>query len=369
MRHTQTNAELVAFHAEGTGVVFNDFTSGRSAARYNVLHLAGCPWVGRMLDRAEPEARPSVRKLLFATDGEAQAWLTSNRGQEGHGWKYCATCWVGRAETGGRSHPKATVQPTSTREAPNAADRATGTPAVADSWPADLLPFAMPTGHPFRLPVPPRLASWNKVGDPEQVRLAGYLDTAEKLLRPRLERLSGQLALRLDVGLPGSAALLNQRDLDNYLFPLATRLSRAATHTVDCVWGTKQHSDSSLVRIEQAMPAVPPPFELCRSVRTTASSTSTAFKKQISEQLGAISPIPPGPVQMQLCFTVGPGRNWLTLWKPTIDALGPILGYTPAAGPWSPLDGRIVDLGLHRSVNPSIRNDVLITVAATSIRE
>jgi hypothetical protein len=72
---------------------------------------------------------------------------------------------------------------------------------------------------------------------------------------------------------------------------------------------------------------------------------------------------------MQLCFTVGPGRNWLTLWKPTIDALGPILGYTPAAGPWSPLDGRIVDLGLHCRVNPSIRNDVLITIAATSIRE
>jgi hypothetical protein len=57
---------------------------------------------------------------------------------------------------------------------------------------------------------------------------------------------------------------------------------------------------------------------------------------------------------MQLCFTVGPGRNWLTLWKPTIDALGPVLCYTPAGGPWSPLDGRIVDLGLHRSVNPSI---------------
>jgi hypothetical protein len=249
------------------------------------------------------------------------------------------------------------------------ARRSAWTTAVQDSWPADLLPFAMPTSHPFLLPVPPRLASWNKVGDPDQVRLAEYLDTAEELLRPRLERLSGQLALRLDVGLPGSTALLNQRDLDNYLFPLATRFSRAGTHTLACVWGTKQHSASSLVRIEQAIPAVPSRFELCRTVRTSASSQSTAFKKQISEQLEAISPIPPGPVQMQLCFTVGPARNWLTLWKPTIDALGPILGYTPAAGPWSPLDGRIVDLGLHCRVNPSIRNDVLITIAATSIRE
>jgi hypothetical protein len=92
MRHAQTNAELAAFHAEGTGLVFNDFTTGRSAARYNVLHVAGCPWVRRMLDRADPQARPSVRKLLFSAVDEAQAWLASNRGQEGHGWKYCATC-------------------------------------------------------------------------------------------------------------------------------------------------------------------------------------------------------------------------------------------------------------------------------------
>jgi hypothetical protein len=56
------------------------------------------------------------------------------------------------------------------------------------------------------------------------------------------------------------------------------------------------------------------------------------------------------------------------LWKPTIDALGPILGYTPAAGPWSPLDGRIVDLGLHCRVDPLMANDVITTVAAASAR-
>jgi hypothetical protein len=71
---------------------------------------------------------------------------------------------------------------------------------------------------------------------------------------------------------------------------------------------------------------------------------------------------------MQLCFTVGPNRNWLNLWKPAIDALGQILGHTPAAGPWAPLDGRIVDLGLHRRVDPRIANEVLITIAAQRIR-
>lgn len=367
MRHAQTNAELAAFHAEGTGLVFNDFTTGRSGARYNVLHVASCPWVQKMLDRADPQARPSVRKLLFSAADEAQAWLTSNRGQEGHGWKYCATCGAGRVQTADRPHPGAKTDPAGRGEEDQADGWVPDALPAPDSWPADAPPFAMPASQPLRLPVPPRLASWNKAGDPDQIRLAGYLDAAEGLLSLSLEKLSGPLALRLDVGLPRSAALLDQRDLDNYLFPLATRLSRAGTRTLACVWGTKQHSGNSLIRIEQAIPGPPPLFECCRTVHTTASSQSPSFKEQIREQLGTVSPIPPGPVRMQLCYTVGPPRNWLTLWKPTIDALGPILGYTPSAGPWSPLDGRIVDLGLHCRVNPSMGNDVIITIAATSV--
>ncbi len=217
-----------------------------------------------------------------------------------------------------------------------------------------------------RLPVSPRLASWNRAGDQDQVRLSGYLDVAEALLRPRIEQLSGPLALRLDVGLPGPAALLDQRDLDNCLLPLAARLSRAGTGALACVWGAKQHAGSSLVRIERAVPAeTAPPPGCCYTVRTSASSQSTAFKEQIWEQLSGAGPIPPGPVRMELRFTVGPARNWLNLWKPTIDSLGQILGHGPNAGLWSPLDGRIVDLGLHCRVNPSLVNDVLIAIAAT----
>ena len=75
--------------------------------------------------------------------------------------------------------------------------------------------FAKPDSQPLRLPVPPRLASWNKAGDPDQIRLAEYLATAEALVRPHRERLSGSLALRLDVRLPRTARLLDHRDLDN----------------------------------------------------------------------------------------------------------------------------------------------------------
>jgi hypothetical protein len=226
----------------------------------------------------------------------------------------------------------------------------------------------MPSGPPLRLPVPPQLASWNKAGDPEQVRLAGYLDAADELLRPRYELLTGALALRLDVGLQSGVALLDQRDLDNYLFPLAARISKSVPGRVTCVWGTKQYAPNSYVRIEEAVAAPATAVSGCfYTIRTSASAQSCAYKEQIRAQLADASGIPLGPVRMQLHFTVSRRRNWLNLWKPSIDALGQILGDAPGGRPWSPLDGRIVELGLHCRVDPGIGNDVVIAIAATTI--
>jgi hypothetical protein len=62
-------------------------------------------------------------------------------------------------------------------------------------------------------------------------------------------------------------------------------------------------------------------------------------------------------VHLQLHFTIGPGRNWLHPWKPTIDALGKILGQGPSApglARWAGASSRIVDLGLHRRVDPAL---------------
>lgn len=242
MHPVQTNAELEAFHVAAVGFVLNDFTSSPAGARDNVLHVAGCAWVGRMLARAEPQSRPSVRKLFFDTLDEAQSWLVHNRGQEGRGWKRCATCRPGRVAVTDHPHPRVSTSSVAAREAKtgtNATSRATPGP-IPDCWPVQAA-FAMPHSQPLRLPVPPRLASWNKAGDPDQVRLAEYLSAADELLRPYYERLNGPLALRLDVGLPQAADLLDRRDLDNYLYPLATRISRNTLGALTCVWGTKQH--------------------------------------------------------------------------------------------------------------------------------
>jgi hypothetical protein len=185
-----------------------------------------------------------------------------------------------------------------------------------------------------QLAVAPRLASWNRAGDPDQVRLEAFLVAAEQLLLPRCEQLTGPLALRLDIGLPPATPLLDQRDLDNYLFPLAARLSKTIGPRLVSVWGTKRHSRASFARIEQAIPIQAPTFSGCRyMVRTDRSSQSTAFKQQIHDQLAGAATLPDGPVSLQLGFTVGPRRNWLSLWKPAIDALGQILGTASPSRP------------------------------------
>jgi hypothetical protein len=56
----------------------------------------------------------------------------------------------------------------------------------------------------------------------------------------------------------------------------------------------------------------------------------------------------------------GPSRNWINLWKPTIDALGPLLGEGDRM--WNPRDGAIVDLALHLLVDSNLRWDVDVFV-------
>jgi hypothetical protein len=62
---------------------------------------------------------------------------------------------------------------------------------------------------------------------------------------------------------------------------------------------------------------------------------------------------------MGIAVTTGPGRNWANLWKPLIDAFGPMLGDDPAR-PFHPHDDRIVCVGLHHHIDIGIAHDVLI---------
>lgn len=228
--------------------------------------------------------------------------------------------------------------------------------------------YAEPRGQRVPLRIQPRLASWMAAGHPDQDRLEAYLTATDELLQPLIAATDDPLALRLDVGMPRGIPLLSQHDLDNYLFPLVTRLSKTSKRRFVSAWSSKRHADVSVACIGQALPlqGAPNADRLCQ-LRTTASSDKTEYKQQIHDQLRGTAALPDGPVSLQIGFDVGPSRNWTNLWKPTIDALGALLGSDPSGRPWHPRDGRIVELGLHCNVDTELRNDVVITIAASTL--
>lgn len=215
----------------------------------------------------------------------------------------------------------------------------------------------MPQSEPRRLKVRPRLASWMAANHPDQVRLHAYLRYVTDLVSAP----AGELAVRLDVGLPRDLDLLDQRDLDNYLQPVATRLSP----TVTSFWATKSHQFPSLLRVEPARPADSP--EVHARVTTMAAGDSKKYKEQVRDAVAGLDVLEDGPVGLEIAFVVGPKRNWLNLWKPTIDALGPVLGSARPSKPWHPCDGRIVRLGLHNRVDPQLGNQVRIALHANRL--
>lgn len=163
------------------------------------------------------------------------------------------------------------------------------------------------------------------------------------------------------MGLSSSLDLLDKRDLDNYAKPLASRLKDDGLVSV---WCTKQHAEKSFVWIEAAREVHVPSADVLL-VTTTASWEAHAAQEQIRTAAAGRIELPDGPVRLELAFVVGPSRNWLNLWKPTIDSLGSFLGHEHPFRPWNPRDGRITELGMHLTVDPALRNDVTIGIAAT----
>ncbi|MCU1578626.1 MAG: hypothetical protein JWP19_830 [Rhodoglobus sp.] len=230
--------------------------------------------------------------------------------------------------------------------------------------------FGRPEGPSSELKIRPELASWNASKHPDQQKLLKSLNYIESVLTRHLTDSGEQLALRLDVGLGADTNWLRERDLDNYLYPLAKHLTKGRKLALESVWATKAVGASSTIRCEPAHRTGTEKFTRWASVHeihTTASSQREAYKQQISDQLGNVQVLPDGPLVLELAFVVGQRRNWLNLWKPSIDALDKLLGRTNPERRWHPRDGRIIELGLHRNIDPTLRNEVMITVAAHSL--
>jgi hypothetical protein len=129
------------------------------------------------------------------------------------------------------------------------------------------------------------------------------------------------------------------------------------------VWGTKGRDPRSFVRVERAVEVAPPPgwqgFEVSR-----APGSDRYWKAAVRRAVAGSEELPPGPVGLQLALAIGPERSWPAMWKASIDGLEPLLGKTYEDRIWHPQDGRVVRLGLHRTVDYSLANDASMTLWA-----
>jgi hypothetical protein len=208
----------------------------------------------------------------------------------------------------------------------------------------------------MRQSVKPQLASWERAGHPSQVKLGRFLAYVDAIAGPVLATVSGRVAAELIVGFSDGASVIDGgHDLDNYLFPVAQRLG---PERVAAIFGRKICGPSSLA-VGPAQPdtaTTTPQF----STRMTGSYVRKEWKQVLHDRLAVQAvTIDPGPVELKIALTTGPGRNWASLWKPLIDAFGPVLGEHPTL-PFHPLDDRVVSLGLHHTIDTGISHDVIV---------
>lgn len=218
--------------------------------------------------------------------------------------------------------------------------------------------YRQPDGPRLELKVSPALDSWNSHDHADQIRLRRFLDHVDELLGPSREE---HLALALQVGLPDSGSRISVGgDLDNYLFPIARRLGAAR---FDAVFGAKVRGDISTLAVGQAT-LIGDDRKPDMRVRTTVSVETRAWKEQVRAACAASAPGEPltGSLSVDIEFRLNPARNWASTWKPAIDSLGPVLGAADALRPFAPNDDRIVRLGLHRTLDPSLGWDIEISV-------
>jgi hypothetical protein len=211
--------------------------------------------------------------------------------------------------------------------------------------------YSRPMAASIRLELQPQLASWNRADDLDRMRLAAYVGYASELAAPLLAASGEPLALELKVGLPTTHPLTKQRDLDNYLYPVVKGLG---PDRFVAVFGYKRHQDHSTLAIGPTT-HVEPDREPDLVVNPFGRYDIPEWQEQIRvacRRAGGLDPTGVGPVRLVVSWELTRGRTWTELWKPTIDALGPLLGTEARSSRphGEARDGRITEVALHQTV-------------------
>jgi hypothetical protein len=210
--------------------------------------------------------------------------------------------------------------------------------------------------------IKPRLASWDKSTHPSQLRLQAYRQPIMDQVLPLLPE-NYPLFLHLDVDVEEQEHLLRHHDLENYLTPLFGRNQLNAVRFF-LVTARKFVGGGSRLEIGIARPMSKNVTTEWNDFSFTArgSVQSKAWKENLRNALAATNPDPltPPGVEVQIAWVCSPERNWVSLWKPTGDCMGPILGEENPLRPFAPNDDRIVALKFHRTLDLEMGNAVQI---------
>ncbi|MEZ5101976.1 MAG: hypothetical protein R3C15_19680 [Thermoleophilia bacterium] len=221
------------------------------------------------------------------------------------------------------------------------------------------LVWHQPAAVTISLPFPPLLESWERSDHPAQQRLTTYQEKLRELTASALHDLAPPLALGLHAG--GRPDIEAGCDLDNFLTPVVKALGGGNQFSI--VWATRGRTDepASLTLAPADALAFDPADAAQIQIDLTASSTKPAWKEQIAAALGDHETAATNePIDLAIVFTASPARNWVSLWKPTIDALGGILG--EGSRPRHPGDDRIRQLVLIRQSREDIGWATALTI-------
>jgi hypothetical protein len=198
--------------------------------------------------------------------------------------------------------------------------------------------------------VEPRLASWDHREHPGQKRLAAFLASICGALAPVLA--TGRdwaISMTVDVGRP--ERLYRGHDVENYMTPLVKGLGWTRFVYADV---TKRVGGGSRIEIAPALRASGGPAWSSWSGSLSVRIPSTEGKRSIRQSLLKTinQPLAAGPARVQLAWRLPASRNWVDLWKPTGDAMGPVLGEPRFPHhEFHPDDDRVTELALHRVVD------------------
>ncbi len=202
--------------------------------------------------------------------------------------------------------------------------------------------------------ISPLLASWEAVLHPSQQRMRAYLAEITEALGPLPDQ-PPMLFLHMDIAVNEPIALLRHHDLENYLTPVAAHLGGARFVLAT---GAKRLGGTSHISIGEAVPnrSAPDASWTTFTWHSEDAAGTPAWKANLRAALLATHPqvLPAGPVEAQIAWRCASRRAWVNLWKPTGDAMGPVLGEPQQAHPFNPADDRIVMLQLHRILDNTL---------------